>query len=426
MLSGKRKVSRLRQLASAAAGLSLSLSAGAVAITDDFEVAGFARIVGGYLSGTEREVGGYDDSLSLRQQTLFALQPTYTFSDEWSVTGQLLAHTSDDRDSGVEWLYLSYRPDNAWLFRAGKLRMPFFTYSDSIDVGYSYPWITVPAQVYGNYLFSTFNGVSGSYNFAGDNFAVNIEGYYGYFDGDVLIAGSKVDAAGRVDDLRGVVLNLNSNNIGVRLSYHRGYNDTRIGLLEPLADGLAQFDYTDSAQSLDSAGEVTFIQAALSYDTLSSFYKAEWVKTKSEFAAAPFLSGYYFSAGHTMADWTVHATYAASSYANPEVETELQPIVDAGPVDPATDPLGAARYGLAAGYYQLFNALPNGSMDSYTLGVRWDFTINQALKFDVTYFEETSPRSGFFATPSTGFYTEDNSGEKYSATLYQLGWEWVF
>lgn len=418
-----------RKRAAALLPLSLLLysSAGnALQVTDNLEVSGFARIVAGYLDGTDREVGGYSDTVSANQQTLFALQPTYSFSDEWSVTGQLLAHSSDDRDSGVEWLYLTYRPDNAWLFRAGKLRMPFFTYSDSIDVGYSYPWVSAPAQVYGNYLFSTFNGVSGSYNFAGDNFAVNIEAYYGYFDGDILIAGSKVDAAGRVDDLRGVVLNLRSNNIGMRLSYHRGYNDTRIGLLEPLQDGLAQAGFTASAGSLDSAGEVTFMQAALTYDTLTSFYKAEWVKTKSEFAAAPYLSGYYFTAGHNINDWTVHVTYAASSYSDPEAETELQPILDAGPVDPATDPAGAAMYSLASGYYQLFNALPNGSMDSYTAGVRWDFAINQAFKFDVTYFEETSPRSGFFATPSSGFYTEENSGDKYSATLYQLGWEWVF
>lgn len=403
-----------------------SVNASAVAVTDDLDVSGFMRVVGGYLSGTDQRVDGYSDEPSLKQQTLLAVQPTYSFSESLSVTGQFLAHTSDNRDSGAEWLYLSYRPNNAWHFRAGKLRMPFFAYSDSIDVGYSYHWVSPPTQVYGNYLFSTFNGVSGTYNYAGANYALSVEGYYGYFDGNILIAGSKVDAAGRVDDLRGVVLNLRSNNVGLRVSYHRGYNDTRIGLLEPLQDGLALAGFTDSAQSLDSAGEVTFIQAALSYDTLSSFYKAEWVKTKSEFAAAPYLSGYYFTAGRNFNDWTIHATYAASSYADPEVETELQPIVDAGPVDPATNPLGAAMYEMAAGYYQIFSSLPNGSMDSYAVGARWDFDINQALKFDVTYLKETSPRSGFFATPSTGFYTEDNSGDKYSATLYQIGWEWIF
>ncbi|WP_430461782.1 hypothetical protein ACQUQU_03060 [Thalassolituus sp. LLYu03] len=416
----------LRALSISLLGLPFMASS-ANALPEGLDVSGFARVVAGVVSETEREIGGYGERASLRQQSLFALQPTYTFTDEWSVTGQLLAHSSDNRESGVEWLYLSYRPADAWLFRAGKLRMPFFTYSDGIDVGYSYPWVSAPAQVYSNYLFSTFNGVSGTYNFAGDNFAFDIEAYYGYFDGDILIAGSKVDAAGRVDDLRGVVLNVRSNNIGLRLSYHRGYNDTRIDLLEPLQNGLAQAGFNASADSLNSAGEVSFIQAAMTYDTLSSFYKAEWVKTKSEFAAAPYLSGYYLTAGRNLGywvgDWTLHGTYAASSYSDPKAETELQPILAAGP---SADPLANALYEMAAGYYQLFSALPNGSMDSYTVGLRWDFETNQALKLDVTYFKETSPRSGFFATPSTGFYTEDNSNDKYSATLFQLGWEWVF
>ena len=398
-----------------------SVNASAVAVTDDLDVSGFMRVVGGYLSGTDQKVDGYSDEPSLKQQTLLAVQPTYSFTDSLSVTGQLLAHSSDNRDSGAEWLYLSYRPDNAWHFRAGKLRMPFFAYSDSIDVGYSYPWISAPAQVYSNYLFSTFNGVSGSYNYAGSNFALNLEAYYGYFDGDILIAGSRVNVDGRVDDLRGLVVNLRSNNVGLRLSYHTGYNETRIYALEPLQEALQQIGMTASASSLDSEGEVTFIEAALSYDTLSSFYKAEWVHTTTEFDAAPSLTGYYFTAGYNISDWTLHATYASSAYSETNAEDELQPILAAG-YDPVNNPL----YELAAGYYQVYNSLPDGSMDTYTLGARWDFDINMALKLDVSYLKETAPRSGFFALPASGFYTDNSISDKYSATLYQLGWEWVF
>jgi hypothetical protein len=65
-------------------------------------------------------------------------------------------------------------------------------------------------------------------------------------------------------------------------------------------------------------------------------------------------------------------------------------------------------------------------MDTYTLVARWDFDINMALKFDVSYLKETAPRSGFFALPASGFYTDNGTADKYSATLYQLGWEWVF
>jgi len=397
-------------------------SASAVSVTDELEVSGFARVIAGYLDGgDDQDFNGYEDSISLQQETLFALQPTYKFSDDWSATGQFLAHTSDDRKSGTEWLYLSYRPNNALTIRGGKLRMPFFSYSDSLDVGYSYPWISPPNQVYRNYLFSTLKGISASYSFAAEDFAINAEGYYGYYKGDIQIAGTRVNVGGDIEDLRGLVLNLHSHNIGLRLSYHKGYNQTKIYSLLPMEQGLEQAGFSNSARSVSSHGDVTFVEAALSYDTLSSFYKTEWVHTKTEFQAAPELTGYYFSAGYIFGNWTVHGTYASNSYSDTSAETELQPIIDAG-YDPLNNPL----YELAAGYYLLFNFLPDGSMDTYTLGTRWDFAINMASKFEVSYLEETAPRSGFFATPSTGFYTDQNASKKFSAILYQLGWEWVF
>ena len=403
-----------------------ALSVKAISLTDNLDVSGFARVIGGYMDGAEsQDFGGYENSISLGQESLLAIQPTYSLTDSLSITGQLLAHSSENRDSGAEWMYLSYRPDSAWHFRAGKLRMPFFSYSDSLDVGYSYPWISAPNQVYRNYLFSTFKGASGSYNYTGLNYSLNLEAYYGYYDGDILIAGKRVDVDGKLTDLTGVVLNLSSHNFGLRLSYHYAYNESIIYSLLSLQQALEQAGFSDSARSVDSKGDVNFFEAALTYDTLSSFYKAEWVHTTTEFQAAPELTGYYFTAGYIIGDWTLRATYAASAYSETHAEDEVQAFLDSGIIPPGS-PQYAQLSELADGYYQLFQSLPDGSLDAYTLGARWDFDLNMALKLDVSYLEETAPRSGFFATPSTGFYTEENVSDRYSATLYQLGWEWIF
>lgn len=404
---------RRRWLAAVLPALLGSAPVSAYQVTDQFEISGFSRVIAGYLDDADNRIVGYKDELSVGEQSLLALQPTYTFNEQWSVTAQLLAHSSEDRDSGIEWLYLAYRPDNAWQFRAGKLRMPFFAYSDGIDVGYSYPWISAPLQVYNNYFFSTFNGASGSYNYAGRSFALNLEAYYGYFDDDIFMAGSKVNVNARVTRLHGIVANLNSHNVGLRLSYHNGYNETEISALDPMRSALLQAGMTSSYNSLESDGDVTFLEAALSYDTLNSFYKTEWIHAKTEFDLAPALTGYYFTAGYLINDWTLHATYAASAYADVKPQQELAVHAD-NPLSPL--------YPLANGYYQLFAQVPNGSMDSYTLGARWDFHFNMALKADLTYFTETSPRSGFFAEGGTASATS----ERQSATLYQLGWEWVF
>ena len=102
---------------------------------EGFEFSGFARVVAGFLDEPDSPFNGYDDGVSLGQQSLVAVQPSFNFTSELSATAQWLAHTSDDRGSSLEWLYLSYQPTPSWRLRAGKLRTHFFRYRDGIDVG---------------------------------------------------------------------------------------------------------------------------------------------------------------------------------------------------------------------------------------------------------------------------------------------------
>ena len=86
--------------------------------------------------------------------------------------------------------------------------------------------------MYNYYLFSTFEGGSVSYQHGWPSLALSVEGYYGSFDDDVYIAGSRVDVDARVSDLMGVVLNLRSHNLNLRVSYHAGYNETELPQLD--------------------------------------------------------------------------------------------------------------------------------------------------------------------------------------------------
>ena len=388
----------------------------AVEISDQLDVSGFARIIGGYLDSDADSLNGYEDELTFREQSLVAIQPSYTFSDQLSVTGQFLAHSNPERESGTEWLYVSYQPNSHWQFRAGKMRIPRYAYSDSIDVGYSYHWITPPLQVYNNYLVPTFNGVSANYNYAGEDFALYLEGFYGYFNGEIFQAGNRVDVKADVEDLRGIAATLSSHNISLRLSYNTGTNKTDVPQLVPLQNALELTGFNNSAHSLDGDGRAHFYEIALSYDNFDHFIKAEWTRAETELDLAPSVEGYYLTAGHLMNDWTLHFTYAASAYANVKAQQELQPFRNQ-PGHPLAE--------LSNGYYQIFDSVPNGSLDSYTLGARWDFRLNMALKAEASYLHETQPRSGFFGTRFTTGVPEDLD-KKLDATLLQVGWEWVF
>ncbi len=383
--------------------------------SDRFELSGFARLVGGYLDSHQQTVEGYENSFALDQQSLLALQPTWHLSDQLALTAQLLAHSSDSRRSGVEWLYLSWQPEPAWQFRAGKLRTPFFSFSDSLDVGYSYPWITPPVQLYNSLLFPTFKGANASYTWSGPDLAVQLEGLYGYYKGDVVMAGSRIDAQTEVSNMTGFNLNLSRNNLRLRLSWNSGDNHTEIARLQPLQDALQQTGMDDSYNSLQADGKIQVYGAGLSYEDVSSFYRAEWVKIDTEMDLAPQLTSWYASAGQLFGRWSGHLTFARSSYSSATPADELAAFRD----DPAS-PL----YPLAAGYYQAYANIPRGGLDSYTLGLRWDFRLNMALKAELTELREHNPHSGFFS-PAVAM-DDSSSNVKQRATLYQIGWEWVF
>ena len=126
------------------------------------------------------------------------------------------------------------------------------------------------------------------------------------------------------------------------------------------------------------------------------------------FEIAPEVTGYYLMAGRVINDWTLHATYSRSEYTSVKVSNEL-------PMPPTGN---AQQDILSTAYYQVFASTPNGSLDSYTLGTRWDFRINMALKAETTLLKESQNRSGFFMNSS------NESTE--NAYLYQVAWEWIF
>ena len=102
---------------------------------------------------TKLHVNTQLNSISIDNESLIGLQADYQIIDDLAITGQLIGHSGNKRDSGIEWLYLTYTPSNTLKFKLGKQRTPFLSYSDVIDVGYAYPWATLPQQTYPRHFF---------------------------------------------------------------------------------------------------------------------------------------------------------------------------------------------------------------------------------------------------------------------------------
>ena len=369
------------------------------------QFSGFSRLIAGYLDESDATYLGYDDSLSLDRQSLIGLHVDYQFLDNLSVTGQFVGKTGTKRGSEIDWLYLTYEPTRATQIKLGKQRTPFFNYSDSIDVGFAYPWITLPQQVYSSVLFPTFDGVLGNYQWSGKEIGFELEGYWGSYDDGIFTSGRKVSA--EVSDLRGLIAKANYDNWAFRASMH--FADANIGLTElnEFSSVLNQFGFTQSAESLNPNGSVDFYQISASYENLDYFFRAEATQNLAQRSPIPDIRGYFLAAGYNYYPFVSYISFGENrseygSTAN-EIPIGINPQLDA----------------LAFGYQSIFSSLPGFSSKSFTVGTRWDFKSNLALKAEVTWTEVAEDSDA-------NFVVLDKTNFDRKAALYQLALEWVF
>ena len=239
--------------------LGLVFSSNACSADSKLEISGFGRLVAGSTDDSSVTFEGYENRVSFSEQSLIALQADYHVFDNVTITSQLLAHTNSERDSGIEWLYVSYVPKSNWLIKAGRMRTPFYHYSDVIDVGYAYPWISPPQQLYSAFLFNQYDGVSVIKHFSFGNLSAALEGYYGSFDGDTQFQDKRYDT--NIRNLAGVVLNGSYNaNIRFRASYINADFSVDLAAITAFANQLRSFGFTESADSLTMQGTFNIYQ----------------------------------------------------------------------------------------------------------------------------------------------------------------------
>lgn len=374
--------------------------------TDRFNFSGFGQVVAGYLDEADADYQGYSNEVYLGEQSLFAIQADFTVNSKLSISGQLLAHSASDRESGLEWLYVNYEPSANWRFKLGKLRTPFFHYSDVIDVGFAYPWITAPQQVYSGFLFSNYEGATATYLRSYENFNFEVEAYYGVYSGSFTRAGQETPFD--VDEIKGLIFSVNNGNLNMRVSAIQSSDfDAGIPDFDEFANILELSGFSENADAFRFDGKATAYQANINYDTLDYFAAAEWIKITSDVLAVPQLEAYYVTAGYNFDPFQVHLTYSqsSSSYNVPENQIPVG-------IAPQIDQLSFV-------YDQITSSLPLYNLDSVTLGARWDVRHNVALKAEMTFLRGEEGEGSFFSN-----ITEPSFDR--ASTLYQFGVEWYF
>lgn len=334
----------------------------------EIEFNGFLSAVGGLTTEEDTEYAGYDDEAGFDPDSVLGLQVNATISDRLRAVAQVLARGDDDFDAELEWAYLAYDVSDRFTFRAGRLRAPFYQYSDFLDVSYAYPWIRPPEEVYSIVNITGFQGIDLLYNWNTGNWSNEIQAYYGAEDGEVAVNGAR--AQQEVNDFAGLAVETGNNLLTFRASVHQGEVTAIVPDIEPLFDTLRQVGFGSVADRLEVRDkDARFYGLFGGYDDGRFFGQVEW--TRLDWQDDSFFSpvdAWYATAGARTGAFTYHLTY---SVADQEPDADFSAPIPGG-VSPQLDVLKAT-----------VDSLPLRADDqAITAGVRWDFTSNLAFKLE--------------------------------------------
>ncbi|HIZ52059.1 MAG TPA: putative porin [Candidatus Pseudomonas excrementavium] len=130
----------------------------------DFSFNGFGTLgitrLGGEDSGRSYGIQGQvNDRWRGDELSRLGGQFTYHVRNDLVATAQVKA--AADQDSwglDLDWLYLAWETTDRLTLRAGRLRNPVYMYSETLNVGVTYPWLRLPDEVYYQLQIADYEG----------------------------------------------------------------------------------------------------------------------------------------------------------------------------------------------------------------------------------------------------------------------------
>jgi hypothetical protein len=190
----------------------------AQASSGDLNIYGFMSVGVGILDKNEVTIEDFEGEGNFKQDTLLALQVSKQVNDKTTATGQLVSRGTDDFKTEAAWAYVSYQSDSDLTARMGRLRIPFFNYSEFLEVGYAYNWVRLPSDVY-NIPFSSFDGFDFTQRFSIGALDSSIQLNYGRLNDELTIF--EEDYSSDLKNMAGLSLTSSYGNWGFRIAGQR-------------------------------------------------------------------------------------------------------------------------------------------------------------------------------------------------------------
>ena len=251
--------------------------------------------------------GQTNDSWRGDQLSKFGAQLTYGVTDTVGLTLQTTAKAyGDEWKANLEWAYLSWQSTDNLMMRFGRLRTPVYMYSESIDVGFSYPWLRLPDEVYSQVQLSNYEGADIVYNLPLSFATLSFQLAGGIAKNrDYYIYDEEFDID--YDNVFGSSVSLATNDFGT----------FRVGYVEADIDTDISGSFTDifgnpgtaSLLALDK-DKGKFTSIGYQYDNGTWLTANEWTSRVIENDGSNSTDSFYLMGGRRFGDFLAHVTYA--------------------------------------------------------------------------------------------------------------------
>jgi opacity protein-like surface antigen len=311
---------------------------------------------------------GRTASWSRHVDSKLGAQVDLALDPRWSAVLQVVTEQRADYSyqPRVEWANIKYQVTPELALRLGRIALPMFIAADYRKVGYAYPWVRTPVEVYGVLPLTNSDGADLSWHWNGEALRSTTQVFYGRTDVP-LYDGARLHGHG----VAGLSHTVEQGAFSARASVIT--NRLSVSLFGELFDALGDFgpQGRDIVRRLRIDGKrASALSIGLNYDPGQWFVMGEAGRSKVDGYLGGTRSA-YLSGGWRHGNLTPYATWARVRGRPPEGASALS-------LAGLSAPDAAAGAALNTALATMLRAVP--SQSTIGAGLRWDLASNLALK----------------------------------------------
>jgi hypothetical protein len=358
-------------------------------------VSGFGSLGAGRVLTQGGTFEDYDTRWSYDTDTVVGVQLDVAASQGITFTTQAVARGFDVSDvetqyaPELELMFIAYQATDNLRLRGGLIRPPLFIHSESLEVGYTYPWVRPPIDVYSTHAQSLthMKGVDASYYLPVGDGLLEWRLVYGAEE-------SRVDAIAYTYDidfepLLGSTFTLNWNEWLMRYSLYRTsstFDSAQLSFVQDFYRDLASEDPFFNVLATNLAGRnVTTIYQVMGVQldrdnwTFSTEFAYE-APPEEQYSVG--LMGVYVSVAKQIGKYS---PYVILSYAKSEPSDYLYDDLRASESIQVSEEKRGLLELIQKGTYQAYDAV-NFSNTRQAVGLRYDINDHIDIKSELEYY----------------------------------------